>query len=324
MYNSSMNSYKQAIDTLTAIDKNVIDQKFYSVNIPDFVDIDVGNGAFKDQIFNYQTFDVAGDGFEGFQTDVSNESRMPSVDISYNGRIDQRRMWNKKVSYKLSDIKQIQAILREPVEQRNFDVIEKKLEARKRNFDLMLQDVAFLGNPVFNDIDGLLNNSEVTVDATLLTAGLGSLTDAQFQLVVGNILARYVSQNNYAELAPNRLVIPYSDFLSLTQINSIQFPMKSKLEVLEDAFKRATANPDFKILASPYAEAGRNGTENNIYVLYRKDPDVLVLDLPVEYTTTAFGTIDNYVFYNVGYGQVGGVRIFRPQEVLYLTAPANN
>lgn len=324
MYNSALNSYKQAIDTLTAIDRRVIEQKFYTVNIPDFVDIDAGNGAFKDQIFNFQTFDVAGDGFEGFQVDVSNESRMPTVDISYNGRIDQRRMWNKKVAYKLSDIKQIQSILREPVEQRNFDVIEKKLEARKRNFDLMLQDVAFLGNPVFNDIDGLLNNSEVTVDATLLTAGLGSLTDAQFQVVVGNILAKYVAQTNYTELSPNRLIMPYSDFLSLTQINSIQFPMKSKLEVLEDAFKRATMNPDFKILASPYAEAGRNGTENNIYVLYRKDPDVLVLDLPVEYTTTAFGTNDNYVFYNVGYGQVGGVRIFRPQEVLYMTAPANN
>lgn len=323
MYNSALNSYKQEINTLTFLDNRVINQKFFEINIPDFIDIDEGNGAGADEIFNFQTFDNAGDGFEGFQVDISNESRMPTVDIEYNGRYDKRKLWNKKVSYKITDLIKIKAILMKPQEQRNFDVIEKKLEARKRNFDLMLQENAFLGNPVFNDIKGLLNNANVAVDTTLLTTSIGSLTDAQFNVLVGNIIAKYIQQTNYSALKPNRLIIPYSDFLSLTQFNSVQFPMMSKLEYLEDVFKKATLSDDFKILPSPYAEASKNGTANNIYVLYRKDPDVLVLDLPIPYTTTQFGTIDNYTFYNVGYGQVGGVRIFRPQEVLYISAPAN-
>lgn len=36
MYNSALNSYKEEIDTLTYIDDRVIEQKFYTVNIPDF------------------------------------------------------------------------------------------------------------------------------------------------------------------------------------------------------------------------------------------------------------------------------------------------
>lgn len=317
MYNSALNSYKQEIDTLTALDNKIIEQKFFTVNIPDFVDIDEGNGAWADQIFNYQTFDNAGDGFEGFQVDGSNESRMPTVDIQYDGRIDKRKIWNKKVSYKKVDMEQIKAILK--AGGRNFDIIADKLAARKRNFDLMMQDVAFLGNPVFNDINGLLNNSEVTTDTTLITTSIGALPDPDFNLLVSQMIGEYINQTNYSELKPNRLIMPYSDFLSLTQFNSVQFPMMSKLEYLENVFKKATMSDDFKILPSPYAEAGRNGTGKNIYMLYRKDPNVLVLDLPVPYSTTAFNTIDDYVFYNVGYGQVGGVRIFRPQEVLYFS-----
>lgn len=248
---------------------------------------------------------------------------MPTVDIQYNGKVDKRKLWNKMVSYKITDMLQIKAILQKPEGQRNFDIIEKKLEARKRNFDLMMQNIAFLGNPVFSDINGLLNNPEITVDATLLPANIGQMTDDQFNKVVGNIINAYINQTNYTELKPNRLIIPYSVFLSLSQFNSIQFPMMSKLEALENIFKKTVMDDDFKILPSPYAEASKNGTTNNIYVLYRKDPEVLVLDLPIPYQTTQFGTYSNFVFYNVGYGQVGGVRVFRPQEILYMTAPAN-
>lgn len=314
MVNSAYYTYKREIDTLTGLNQKVIEQKFFTTNIPDYVNVDEGNCPFSDSLFTWETFDNAGDGFEGFQIDNSNEARMPTVNTSVSSRIDFRRMWNKKVSYKIVDLEQIKAILDKGGA--NFDFITKDLEARKRNFDLMLQHVAFLGNKVFTDIQGLLNNSSVTVDTTVITASIGSLPDSTFNTLVGNIIGAYVSQNNYTDLSPNRFLVPYNDWLLLTQMNSVTYPMMSKLEYLEKVFKQATANEDFKILRSPYAESSINNN-NSVYALYRKDPDVLVLDIPVGYRTTAFGTPDNYTFYNVGYGQVGGVRILRPQEIMY-------
>lgn len=318
MYNSNLQGYKQAIDTLTGIDKRVVEQKFYDVNIPDFVDVETGNNAWSDQIFTYESFEDAGDGMEGFQVETSNDSRMPAVDVGYNGKVDMRKMWNKKVSYKLLDLKQLEQILRSG--QKNFSIIEDKLVARKRNFDQMLQKVTFLGNSVFKDITGLLNNPNITVDATTFTTSLGELQDTALKKIVATMTGKFTLQANYTA-QPNRLLLPYSVYNSLSQFNSIQFPMMSLLELLEKNFKDSTGNQDFKILWSPYCETEKNGTGNDIYVLYRKDPDVLVLDIPVEYDTTAFNTIDNYTFYNVGYGQVGGVRVFRPQEILYFSAP---
>lgn len=319
MYNSNLQGYKQAIDTLTGIDKRVIEQKFYDVNIPDYIDVEEGNNAWAEQIFTYQSFEDAGDGMEGFQVESSNESRMPAVDVGYDGKVDIRRMWNKKVSYKLIDLKQIEQILRSG--ERNFSIIEDKLVARKRNFDQMLQKVAFLGNSVFKDITGLLNNQNVTIDATTFTTSMGELSDTTFKKIVGTITKEFTRQANYTA-QPNILLLPYSVWNSLTQFNSVQFPMMSLLELLEKNLKDSTGNENFKILWSPYCEAEMNGTGKDIYVLYRKDPDVMVLDIPVPYNTTAFNTIDNYTFYNVGYGQVGGVRVFRPQEIIYFSAPA--
>ncbi len=319
MYNSNLAGYKQAIDTLTGIDKRVIEQKFYDVNIPDFIDVEEGNNAWKDQIFTYESFDDAGDGMEGFQVESSNESRMPAVDVGYNGKLDIRRIWNKKVAYKLIDLKQIEQMLRSG--ERNFSIIEDKLVARKRNFDQMLQKVTFLGNSVFKSITGLLNNPQITIDATTFTTSMGELEDSAFKKIVGTMTKEFTRQANYTA-QPNRLLLPYAVWNSLSQFNSIQFPMMSLLELLEKNFKDSTGNQDFKILWSPYCEAEINGTGRDIYALYRKDPDVMVLDVPVPYNTTAFNTIDNYTFYNVGYGQVGGVRVFRPQEIIYFSAPA--
>jgi len=318
MYNSNLAGYKQAIDTLTGIDKRVIEQKFYEINIPDFVDIEIGNNAWKDQIFTYESFDDAGDGMEGFQVDSSNESRMPTVDVSYNGKIDLRKVWNKKVFYKLIDIKQLQEILRSG--EKNFSIIEDKLIARKKNFDQMLQKVAFLGNTTDKNINGLINNPNITVDVSVFTSSLGQLPDAQFRAIISKMVGLFVAQADYTA-QPNRLLVPYSVWNNLNQFNSIQFPMMSLVELLEETLKKTTLNDDFKILWSPYCEAELNGTGSDLYVLYKKDPDTMVLDIPVEYNTTAFNSSDNYTFYNVGYGQVGGVRIFRPQEVLYFSAP---
>lgn len=313
---TNLQAYKQAITTLTQIDARIVKQKFYTISIPDYVDIDIGNGSFNDVIFKWQSFDNATDGFDGFMTDNTNQAKMLQVSVNYNGRNDYRYIWNKYCSYNIKDLEQLKQAMK--MGQTNFDFIEDKLEARKRNFDIMLQESVFNGNKLFDITTGLLNNPEVAINTDALTQSLSSLSGATLKAIVGNMLTAYANNAKYTAM-PNRLVIPYSDFLGLSTATSPDFPVLSQLEFLENAFKKSTQNEDFKILPVAYANPAYNDTGKNIYCLYNKDADNMVFDLPVEYTTTPFNTIDNYTFYNVGYGQVGGVRIFRPQEVMYFT-----
>lgn len=313
---TNLQAYRQAITTLTQLDKEAVKQKFYTVSIPDYIQIDTGNGAFADSIFKWVAYENATDGFDGFQDDNTNQARMPRTSVGYNGRTDFRHLWNKYCSYNIKDLEQLRVALERG--ETNFDFIGDILESRKRNFDLMMQDCVFLGNKVFEDCKGLLNNDEVAIDTEDLTQSLSSMTAQELQAIVGTLLRAYTKQSEYTA-TPNRLLIPYSDFLGLSTSSSAEFPIKTKLEYLEEGFKGATMNSDFKILPVVYAQSEYNQMGKNIYCLYNKSPEVMVFDLPVEYQTTAFNTADNYTFYNVGYGQVGGVRIFRPQEVLYLT-----
>lgn len=314
MYNSSLSAYKKQIDTLTFIDKDITEQKFYRTSLPDYVDIDAGNGAFMDSIFKWSTTDLADNGFSGFNISNTNQARMPEVSVSLNSRTDMRYMWNKYVSYNLKDLEQLKNT-------GNFDLISAKLEARKKNFDLMTENICFLGNKIFSNAQGLLNNSQITVNTTVITKSIVAMSSAELQALAGSLLGTFYSNSNSTQM-PNRLVIPASDYNGLGTSSDPTFPLVSKLNYLLDAFKTVLAAygiNDFKILPSPFADSINSGTGKQTYCLYNKDPDTMTFDIPVEYQTTAFNTVDNYTFQNVGFGQIGGVRIFRPQEVLYFS-----
>lgn len=317
MYNSNLQAYKKQIDALTQIDKDITKQKFYEVSLPDYMDIDTGNGAFMDSIFKWNTTNIADDGFSGFNISNTNNARMPEVSVALNSQTDLRYMWNKYVSYNIKDLEQLKNT-------GNFDLISEKMEARKKNFDLMVQRVAFLGNKVFEDSQGLLNQSKVNVNTTIITKSISSMSPAEMQVLASTLLQSYYANSNNTQM-PNRFTIPASDYNGLGTPSDPNFQLKSKLEYLLDAFRTILEGygvKDFKILPSAYADNLQNGTGNQIYALYHKDINTFVLDLPVEFTTTAFNTYNNYDFQNVGYGQVGGVRLFRPQEMLYYTFAA--
>ena len=78
---------------------------------------------------------------------------------------------------------------------------------------------------------------------------------------------------------------------------------------------------DFKILPLAYLEKARlyplAGANVNRYVLLNKNPDTLYAPIPVDFTMTQYGTLDNFNFYNTAYGQYAGTVVLRPKEVLY-------
>ena len=104
---------------------------------------------------------------------------------------------------------------------------------------------------------------------------------------------------------------------------SATFPNITKLEYLENALKKMTANDGFKIRPLTYAQAAKNPDAKDRYVLYRNDPETLKLTIPVDFMMNQAYTINGFDFEQLAVGQISGVLVNRPREVLYLDLTAS-
>lgn len=313
MENAILNGrgYLAGETTLTALATRVRKTQYYTIsNLRDYVDIEVNRGGLADQVLNFTISDVAGDYRDGFASTAEN-AKIPVVDIQIGTMLYRRHIWNKIVQYRYIDAEQA-GDNRMP-----FDIIEAKTEALKRHFDLTLQTMIFVGDLELG-ITGLLNNPNITIDSATLPTNLSSLTSAQINEIVGQMLTKYTDAN-FQTAFPNRLLVPFGAYLGLSSATSAEFPIKTKMDFLEDSFKQMTGNGDFKILPLAYANGNNqyNTTGKDTYVLYRKDIDTLAYDLAKPFDMRGWNSPNNYDFQNVGYGMLGGTNIFRPLEVMY-------
>lgn len=314
--NTDTAAYQYAVTTLTDITSKVVEQKFYEISLSDFVDFSTGTGAFMQEILHNAVVNVAG-GFETGVINTGNEARLNSSDIA----IGQMRFpilnWAVKSVYSVFDVQQAFAAM-------NFDLIEQIALSRKKMWDLGIQKVTMCGSKVNTAVTGLVNNSGVTVNTTVITKSISSMTDAEFQALVGTLLDTYYANSNHTAM-PNRFYIPSSDYLGLGKAASTTYPNITRLEYLTQVFGAILAGygvSDFRILPLAYLEKTQmnaNTSSNvNRYVLANKNPDTMYASIPVDFTVTQFGTADNFNFYNTAYGQYAGTVVLRPQELLYL------
>jgi hypothetical protein len=89
----------------------------------------------------------------------------------------------------------------------NWDPIEQKHRARKRNWDLGIQKIAFLGSVNDTGVAGLLNNSTVNVNTSVITANINTLSASQFAAFVQTILTTYFANTNSTTL-PTHFIMP--------------------------------------------------------------------------------------------------------------------
>jgi hypothetical protein len=163
----------------------------------------------------------------------------------------------------------------------------------------------------------------VTINTSVITANISSLSSANFQALVANILAAYAANANYTAM-PNTFVMPLNDYLGLGTAASSDFPIVDMVTYLENFFKKLTGEKDFKILPLAYAQAAQNAgyingsSGKNRYVLYRRDPETIKMDIPVDFTLNPAGTANNFNWTGVGAGQFTGAIFYRPAEALYL------
>jgi hypothetical protein len=310
---SSSLAYQYTMDRLTYIRQRMLEQSFYEILPSDYFDVIPGEGAFSQQIIT-QAVIKTGQGFRAGKVNTSgHNNRLATADAAITPIYTKVQNWAMGVDYTIFDVEQ-------SAFSGNWDIVEAKHKARKIDWDLGIQEVAFLGDlDNLTDFPGLYTQSGVNINTSIIQKSISSMTAAEFATFVAAVIGAYQSNCNQTRF-PNTFVIPQDDYTGLATPVSSSFPNISKLAYLQQAFDAILPNGKMKIMSSAYGMATYNaaaGVNKARYVLYRRDIDTLFMELPVDYQTTSVGTLNNFNYQDAAYGQYCGVTVPKPLEVLY-------
>ena len=321
LHNAAPSGYEADITTLTKIKTKVIEQKFYDatqLNPADFVPIKVGEGAFTEDSLYYKNFSISGSFGSGIVGQGTGTRKGKSEALFDKVRLS-NFFWAKELEYSLIEVQQASMNIGSAI-----NLISAKEKAQKTNWNLGIQETAFLGQNDITEIDGLLtlNNQGVNINTTDLTKSISSMTSTEINTFVSVLIKIYRANCNNTAW-PNTFLIPEADHLGLASFVAENQPLITKLQLLEQAFKGQTQNPNFKIGRAVYCNKDRNTLGVNRYALYNNAEDTLEMNIPIDYTSTSFGTGNGFDFASVAYGQFSGVIALRPAEILFFDNTVN-
>lgn len=312
--------YEVPITTLTTIVKKVSMQKHFEINPADYLPVAVGQGTWSSNLTTYRSFDAANQFEDGIINTGADNARLATADAGVDALNIKVNNWAKEIGWSIFDLELA-------AKSGNWDLVSAKEKARKKNWDLGIQRVAFLGargqNGSGGSCLGLFNQAGVTFNSTLITKAISSMSYTEQSTLIQGLVEAYRANCNRTAF-PSHLIIPESDYNGLAAQSSPQFPMKSILQVLEDALKIMCRNASFKILPCAYAQAANAGgvlpagAGTALYTLLKYDEESVRMDIPLDYTSTLAMSLNNFQFQNAGYGQFTGVLAYRPLEMLYL------
>jgi len=302
-----------SITSLTTIVKAISEQKFYKVPFGRMIPVRVGQGAWSLQLTTFLSYNL-GDKFEsGIIGTGHGGARLAGVDAGVSPINVPVINWCKGNGYNIFE-------LNLAMRAGNWDLVAAKEQARKENFDLGIQELAFLGLAQNSNVYGLLNQPDVNYNTARIFAALSQLTPEDYGYFCQGILDDYRSNANRTAW-PTDFLMTESDYLGLGRPVSDAFPVKSRLALLKEVFNTliyGDANADkFNIWPCAYADQANSGYAYQQYVLYNQDEKSLRMDLPVPYTSTLMNTINGFQFENAAYAQFTGVKAYRPLEMLY-------
>lgn len=311
MYNAL--GFEIPMTTLYALSKSVIEQKFFTVRPSDYMPVRVGDNAWSTEILTLLDFSLGGDFENGNINTGASNSRLAEADGGLDSVKNKVQTWAKGITWTLADLKYAARM-------GQWDVITSKERARKKNWDLGIQSIAFFGSKYDANIKGFLTQSGVTANTVIITGYLKSLSTAAFEAFLENLIESYRLGNGRTAY-PDLFTIPEADFNGLGVAVDETFPLKSRLARIEEAFRLVTQNPNFKVKPCAYCDQVNNanvsGLNKNRYVLSRMDEDSLRMDIPVDYTNTIQNTLNGFQYENAGYGQYTGPLAYRPLEMEY-------
>lgn len=306
------NGLRQLITTQTAIYTGYLQTKFYELlgqKPSDFVDFEIGFGADSTDLFQY-TATYTGGAFEDGIISLSSGEQGNSVSsIEVGGFKIQNNFWRK--DYVINQ----EALAVASKNNQAFSLIDAKEQARKKNWDLGIQYITFLGLKD-GTVKGLLNQSTVTVDTSLLPVKITSMTAAQLKTFVASLLSTYLANSNYTAM-PNTYAIPTNEWAGLGAFISDTFPLMTYREAIEKAFEQAGVS-NIKIVHSVYANTASASGNRGRHVLYNKAPESFRFIMPRDYTPHPLFPLNGLDMISVAQGQFCGFVAFRPAEMLYI------
>jgi hypothetical protein len=307
--------YDINLTVLTAVAKQITEQKFFELQIGEYLPIAVGNSAWSDNILTYRDFSLSRDFEEGVINTGANNARLAESNSGVDSITVPVSNWAKQINYSLFDLQLASRA-------GNWDLVTSKEKSRKKNWDLGIQQIAFVGSANNSNVKGLLTQSNVNSNTSLITKYISTMNATEFNALVTGAVDAYRVNNGRTQY-PTHFIIPESDYNGLavtmaTTGGSFPVPM---LEYLQKAFALITRNPSFKILPCSYADKTTNnsliGLNKNRYTLLNFDETTIRMDIPVDYSNTLQNTLNGFQFQSVGYGQFTGVQAYRELEVLY-------
>jgi hypothetical protein len=309
----NLTGYQIQIDTLTYVIKDITRQSFYIENVGAHIPIRIGEGAFSKALLTNRTYSLADDPESGFVRDGGGDQRISMVDVAVDGVSSYIANWIKGVAYSLIDVEMA-------LRANSWDQIAELHEARKTNWDLLVQKIAMIGSATDTRMPGLLTNVNINTNSSLITAPISSLGATGFAAFVQGLIQAYFTNTNSTKL-PNTLVIPFTDYLALQTPVPGTVTLQPMLTYLQMAFDAAVKSKEsgVNIVPSAYCDAANNPAGLHYYMLYRNDAKSLRMNIPVDYTVTQAGSINNLQFQDAAYGQITGVTVLRNLEVLRFT-----
>ena len=308
-------AYQYATDRLTYIRARFVEQTFYEVAPADYLNVLVGEGAFSANIITNLSIKTAGSFKQGKLLTGNNNSKIPVADAAMFPQTTKIMNWAVATEYTIFDVNQA-------LFTGTWDPVEAKQKSRKKDFDLGIQEIAFLGDTGDNTAyPGLLTNSSVNTNSTRITAAISSLSTTTFATFVQGVVADFLSNCAYTAF-PNKFTIPTDDWAGLGVPVSSTYPNISILNYLKQMFD-AIVTGGVEMLPLAYGIPANNklvlnvGTGYHYYALYKDDIDTQFMEIPVNYTVTAVGTLNNFQYQDVAYCQYSGVTVLKPLEMLY-------
>lgn len=296
------------ITLLTVIESEISRQKFYTIDPEKYLPVDHTKGGWNDYITVLRSF-------YNIEGDIASWERGNDTDNARRGQVGAKvesvpvkiHNFNKMVSWSLFE-------LRQSMETGVWNVVTEKERARKVDHDLSVQRMLLLGDASHK---GLLNQTGVPVDATVLAKKISSMSAAEFKTFLGSVFGNYYAQTGMTAM-PDTLVMPVEDFMGLGVAVDEQYPVFTTMyQRLTDVFRQVTGNPNAEILPLAYCDEKYNNGKAR-YVLYRKDFDTLRAYNPYTYNVVQGATVDGMNYQNTAYSRISDVFVNRPAELLYM------
>jgi hypothetical protein len=308
--------YRYSMDRMTFIRSRIVEQTFYQVDPTDYLTIIPGEGAFALQLITQANIKFNSSFKSG---KISSAGQNAKLNIAAAGVLPfytAVQPWALGTEYSLFDINQALFM-------GQWDPIEAIQRSRKTEYDLGIQGIAFLGDTDnLTLFPGLFTQPNVNINSTLILENISSMNYTQFGTLVAGINGAFLSNNNQTCWA-DKFVIPQDDYSGLATPINPQFPTVGgmMIDYLEAAFAKINPNRKVKVLPSAFGMTAYNGGAAGIsaqrYVLYRDDIDTLFMELPVPFTQTGYGTINNFNWQDAAYASYTGVQLIKPLEMLY-------